>query len=497
MPIPIACPSCATRLRAPDHMAGRKTKCPKCGMAVVVPSSGHEITKPTHAKSLPEEIPISSYQDRIDAAKPARVESSPQPVKPTNLAKPLALLPKSLPAPVVEGDKIDLEPSSHRQPSVGTPFSNTDVVELHPRKAQSLVIASWVAGAGLFILGFSPLFKWINFGTGGVIGLSGDGKIVLGVTIFAMAGYITASIKQKWITPVSLGIQAWGTLAVFWMGALIWKVGSIVDSLDMKDNPFAAIFATQISPGAGLYLGLVGGIAVAGALGFTSVHRAITTGSFKPYYTTQGLSCALGILIAFLVGPERISKHDSTKAASAPLTSVPDSLFGTKAKLPKLEQPPEASWAAPDKAVRQGDLQVQISKSAIVKVPLKSHLRDASKSQDDLLMVKLELTNMNPAKKVEYRSWSGKDFSHQRDYATLKDNFGNNYKRINFGFSTSPQGAVEGSVPIYPNKSVIDVLVFELPLDTVTHLDLELPADNYGGEGMLRFRIPIKSVSRE
>lgn len=37
MSIPVVCPYCATKLRAPDDKAGRKMKCPKCGSAVVVP----------------------------------------------------------------------------------------------------------------------------------------------------------------------------------------------------------------------------------------------------------------------------------------------------------------------------------------------------------------------------------------------------------------------------------------------------------------------------
>ena len=112
-------------------------------------------------------------------------------------------------------------------------------------------------------------------------------------------------------------------------------------------------------------------------------------------------------------------------------------------------------------------------------------------------MIKLELLNTNPTKKVEYHSWAGKDISFDRDFASLKDNFGNRYKRITFGFASKPVGAVERSESIYPNKSVSDLLVFEVPLDTATHLDLELPAKNYGSEGMVRFRIPIKSVTRE
>jgi hypothetical protein len=36
MPIRIVCPSCQARMKAPDAMAGRKTKCPKCGGPIMV-----------------------------------------------------------------------------------------------------------------------------------------------------------------------------------------------------------------------------------------------------------------------------------------------------------------------------------------------------------------------------------------------------------------------------------------------------------------------------
>ena len=117
-----------------------------------------------------------------------------------------------------------------------------------------------------------------------------------------------------------------------------------------------------------------------------------------------------------------------------------------------------------------------------------------SKSKDDLLMVKLDLLNKNPTKKVEYHSWGAEVFSLGGDSVTLKDDFGNSYKQISFGFGSFPVGAVS-SESLYPNKSVTDVLVFQVPVDKATYLDLELPAKNYGCEGMIRFRIPIKSVS--
>ena len=57
-----------------------------------------------------------------------------------------------------------------------------------------------------------------------------------------------------------------------------------------------------------------------------------------------------------------------------------------------------------------------------------------------------------------------------------------------------PSDAVKRPVSIYPSKKQVDVLVFEPPIDTAKHLDLEMPATNYGSEGMVRFRIPINFV---
>ncbi len=38
------------------------------------------------------------------------------------------------------------------------------------------------------------------------------------------------------------------------------------------------------------------------------------------------------------------------------------------------------------------------------------------------------------------------------------------------------------------------MLVFEVPVDTVSYLRLELPANNFGGTGMLRFQIPKSMI---
>jgi len=161
------------------------------------------------------------------------------------------------------------------------------------------------------------------------------------------------------------------------------------------------------------------------------------------------------------------------------------------------EIPADPRWAPPNKAIRLGDLQIKITKLIIGKVHIKDTINENAFSENDLLLIRLDLLNTNPTKKIDYNSWSGKLFSITRDFATLKDNFGNFYKRIGFGLGSYPVGSVERSASIYPNKSIIDVLVFEVPLDTAKYLDLELPATNYDSEGAIRFRIPIKSIRLE
>lgn len=51
MPLQVICPSCSTKLKAPDTAAGKKTKCPKCQAVVTVPVDAPQATAETSAKS--------------------------------------------------------------------------------------------------------------------------------------------------------------------------------------------------------------------------------------------------------------------------------------------------------------------------------------------------------------------------------------------------------------------------------------------------------------
>jgi hypothetical protein len=159
----------------------------------------------------------------------------------------------------------------------------------------------------------------------------------------------------------------------------------------------------------------------------------------------------------------------------------------------KRKQQEEAEVEAAQKPVAHGDVQVRVVKVAVGKVSLKT-ITGKAFSKDDVLMVKVELTNTHSAKKIAYLPWSRA--SRDGDYPTLKDNVGNRYFRVTFGLGTRAAGAAEPD-SIYPMKSLTDVLLFEVPVAAATHLELELPADNFGGDGSVRFRIPTKLVTRD
>jgi hypothetical protein len=374
-------------------MAGRKTKCPKCGTAVVVLSPAPETPEPVRAEPVPQPV--------------KRVE--PPAVRPK---------PPPAPAPLPPEDDFDLEPRSRRRPSAAAAVSNTIIVQQPSRAAHSLGIAALVIGVLSFFV------CWIPF-----LGIAVSG---LGL-LLGLGGLVLAVVRRG--SGVGFSIAGSGLSALSLVSCLVWT------------------FA------------------------LSSAFKAVDNAVAKQNRTNQGA-----------VPDSNPDKAPPQNQGDGP-PPAPD-----KPPAPPAKSEPE--WADASKgAVRQGDLQVQITLVTIGQVPLKT-ITGNSKSKDNLLMVKLELLNMNPTKKVEYHSWSGKDISFDRDFATLKDNFGNSYKRISFGLGSYPVGAVERSESIYPNKSVTDVLVFEVPLDTIEYLRLELPAKNFGGTGMLRFQIPKAMIQR-
>jgi hypothetical protein len=175
------------------------------------------------------------------------------------------------------------------------------------------------------------------------------------------------------------------------------------------------------------------------------------------------------------------TEHD---AARAEIERLKKELAIAAAKPAEAPAPPKPAEAPKDlvpstHAVMVGNAEISVVSAKIGKVPL-LHMGEDSSSKDDLLIVTVSIKNLSDLKKLEYETWGAQMFS--RSPATLEDDVGNSYKRINFGFGSNVVGHVERSESIYPGKSVTDVLVFELPVAGVKDLRISLPTKNVGGK---------------
>jgi hypothetical protein len=118
--------------------------------------------------------------------------------------------------------------------------------------------------------------------------------------------------------------------------------------------------------------------------------------------------------------------------------------------------------------------------------------------QSDFLCVYLSLRNSRDETRY-YRSWYGGKFnvSGAAKTVTLTDNADRSYPVHRFTAVTSIQGHVPAAELKRP-EDIKDLIVFDLPeglnRDSVEWLHLELPAAAYGGDGFLRFEIPVSMI---
>lgn len=344
-------------------------------------------------------------------------------------------------------------------------------------------ISVWVAAGGLLILGLSPFFKWMNFGAGGVTGLVGDGRIILAVTVLCGVAYSASVIKRRWLTPTVLVVQAWGTLCVFWMGSLIWKVGSILDSNEMKDNPFAALLATQISPGVGLYFGLLGGIVVAASLGYLAARILLMADSIKFLYVSQGISCLLGVLVASFVGPDSTPRSSDpapgafgqgTMASSNPTVAAPE--------LPEIVEFGQP-FVAPG-------FQVAIVSARIDRPEAKDMFGDIGRGAKPHLILSFLVKNTHDRRILRYRE---ENMFLARNFH-LVDDVDNTIRSVNFGVGSTPVGALTGSEDILPGEEARHIEIFLVPPGKTKYLILTMDLASFDGEGRTRFKVPSNRI---
>lgn len=144
-------------------------------------------------------------------------------------------------------------------------------------------------------------------------------------------------------------------------------------------------------------------------------------------------------------------------------------------------------------SAKAGAVNVRVVSVQIGKPRLKSATGQSKLPKEDLLIVTLELTNTDPAKKVVHSGWAGRAAAAHE--VSLVDNHGNPYKSKSFtGAMIDGQ---QSDTSLYADEPVLDVLVFERPVDAAKHLRLTLPASAVDHEGMLRFEIPKNMIGAE
>ena len=143
----------------------------------------------------------------------------------------------------------------------------------------------------------------------------------------------------------------------------------------------------------------------------------------------------------------------------------------------------------PDSAA-VGDLRITVEASIIVPAIWATGTNNyLGTAREAMLRATVKITNTSPTKKFDYRSWRDDSFG-RSDSATLTDVHCNAYRKVDFGFGKKPAGAEDEVGAIYPLKSIVEVLIFEKPVDTFGHLLLKLPLSNLGECGDLYFKIP-------
>jgi hypothetical protein len=115
-------------------------------------------------------------------------------------------------------------------------------------------------------------------------------------------------------------------------------------------------------------------------------------------------------------------------------------------------------------------------------------------SAGQCLTIGLGVANVSDTKKVDFETWRGAEFGIGRGAASLSDNYGNNYKRMNVTPAPNLLDPARDTASIRPTERFYDPVVFEVPVRTIKWLHLELPAENFGGRGMLRFEIPANAI---
>ena len=150
--------------------------------------------------------------------------------------------------------------------------------------------------------------------------------------------------------------------------------------------------------------------------------------------------------------------------------------------------PPDV-WAWASDSALDGDLAFRVE--VWLTWPWLTEFGRKGRTDDRCTLIWLHIENRS---KTVLRHYAGLGYVPRPDFrlkplvARLSDEHGNRYYVIVSKIGQKYEGQFE-SAPIYPSTAITDTLIFEKMSPTTRELRLELPAEAWGGSGVLRLRI--------
>lgn len=140
-------------------------------------------------------------------------------------------------------------------------------------------------------------------------------------------------------------------------------------------------------------------------------------------------------------------------------------------------------------ACRFGNARLRVTSVWVddVKMLLRGKAVDAT---EDVLVIAYELENINEKDPINFFGWGSHQPKPGDSAAVLTDSKGLPYKRLVF---EDVEGQIQAKT-LDPGQRVPDRLLFVCNDDKADYYRLELPASNFGGEGMVRLHIPRSMV---
>lgn len=155
----------------------------------------------------------------------------------------------------------------------------------------------------------------------------------------------------------------------------------------------------------------------------------------------------------------------------------------------------ENAWLdASNQSVRVDDVIVWVDRVAVQTIVV-SELGKFKTSDSKYLVIDMKVGNLTTTRKIDYVGWFAKDaFGKPKHAPSLRDNFKNAYKWIDFGLLVDINWQVK-ELSLHPEKVLTDRLVYEIPLDNIKQLRVSLPTKGFDGSAkVIQFEIPHEMI---